>query len=184
MNFRRRTPAERAAEELARREDPYTVTNASRIYFLPNLMTAGNLFCGFMAIVQCIQARLAETATGRPWEQLFLSRVAFPAGMADTAYADPSTTGGLVGVDGVTTGASNDIQRATELARNQESLTAFLHRQALSLRLDDTDRAALRVQWVERRQKRRKRQRRVAREQLVVEDRCRLRRRRRPLRAF
>jgi CDP-diacylglycerol--serine O-phosphatidyltransferase len=65
MNFRRRTPAERAqraAEELARREDPYNVTNASRIYFLPNLMTAGNLFCGFMAIVNCIQARLAETA--------------------------------------------------------------------------------------------------------------------------
>lgn len=43
-------------------ENPYNVTQASRIYFLPNLMTAGNLFCGFMAIVQCIQARLAETA--------------------------------------------------------------------------------------------------------------------------
>jgi RNA polymerase sigma-54 factor len=40
----------------------------------------------------------------------------------------------------------NDGDRAdaTELARNQESLTAFLHRQALSLRLSDTDRAALR----------------------------------------
>jgi CDP-diacylglycerol---serine O-phosphatidyltransferase len=44
-------------------EDPYNVSQASRIYFLPNLMTAGNLFCGFMAIVQCIQARLAETTT-------------------------------------------------------------------------------------------------------------------------
>jgi CDP-diacylglycerol---serine O-phosphatidyltransferase len=43
-------------------EDPYNVSQASRIYFLPNLMTAGNLFCGFMAIVECIQARLAETA--------------------------------------------------------------------------------------------------------------------------
>jgi CDP-diacylglycerol--serine O-phosphatidyltransferase len=43
-------------------EDPYQVSQASRIYFLPNLMTAGNLFCGFMAIVQCIQARLAETS--------------------------------------------------------------------------------------------------------------------------
>ena len=54
MNFRRRSPAERAeraAAELARREDPYNVTQASRIYFLPNLMTAGNLFCGFLAIV-------------------------------------------------------------------------------------------------------------------------------------
>jgi CDP-diacylglycerol--serine O-phosphatidyltransferase len=67
MNFRRRTPAERAeraAAELARREDPYNVTQASRIYFLPNLMTAGNLFCGFMAIVNCIQARIAETSPG------------------------------------------------------------------------------------------------------------------------
>ncbi len=33
---------------------------------------------------------------------------------------------------------------ATELARSQESLTAFLHRQALGMRLADTDRAALR----------------------------------------
>ena len=29
------------ADDLERREDPYNVTNASRIYFLPNLMTAG-----------------------------------------------------------------------------------------------------------------------------------------------
>lgn len=43
-------------------QNPYHVTNASRIYFLPNLMTAGNLFCGFMAVINCIQARLAETA--------------------------------------------------------------------------------------------------------------------------
>lgn len=49
-------------DELAEREDPYNVKQASRIYFLPNLMTAGNLFCGFMAIISCIQARLAETA--------------------------------------------------------------------------------------------------------------------------
>lgn len=49
-------------QDLAHREDPYNVTQASRIYFLPNLMTAGNLFCGFMAVVSCIHARLAETA--------------------------------------------------------------------------------------------------------------------------
>jgi CDP-diacylglycerol--serine O-phosphatidyltransferase len=40
--------------------NPYHVTQASRIYFLPNLMTAGNLFCGFMSVVSCIQARIAE----------------------------------------------------------------------------------------------------------------------------
>lgn len=32
-------------------------SQASRIYLLPNLFTAGNLFCGFMAIMKCIQAR-------------------------------------------------------------------------------------------------------------------------------
>ena len=58
--------AERPDERgLAERADPYNVTQASRIYFLPNLMTAGNLFCGFMAVVNCIQARLAESLVHR-----------------------------------------------------------------------------------------------------------------------
>jgi CDP-diacylglycerol--serine O-phosphatidyltransferase len=61
MNFRLRRRPERT-DDLAAREDPYNVTQASRIYFLPNLMTAGNLFCGFVAVVNCIQARLAESS--------------------------------------------------------------------------------------------------------------------------
>jgi CDP-diacylglycerol--serine O-phosphatidyltransferase len=44
--------------------NPYHVAQASRIYFLPNLMTAGNLFCGFVAVIHCIQARIAETSGG------------------------------------------------------------------------------------------------------------------------
>jgi len=56
MNFRRSN-----SDDLEAREDPYNVSQASRIYFLPNLMTAGNLFCGFVAVIHCIQARLAET---------------------------------------------------------------------------------------------------------------------------
>lgn len=44
--------------DLSQRDNPYNVTQASRIYFLPNLMTAGNLFCGFAAVIKCIQARL------------------------------------------------------------------------------------------------------------------------------
>ncbi len=57
MNFRRPS----SSDDLDAREDPYNVIQASRIYFLPNLMTAGNLFCGFVAVIHCIQARLAET---------------------------------------------------------------------------------------------------------------------------
>ena len=37
-----------------------------------------------------------------------------------------------------------DTSDATELARSSQSLTEFLHRQALSMRLDEVDRAALR----------------------------------------
>ena len=48
--------------DLDQRNNPYNVTQASRIYFLPNLMTAGNLFCGFAAVIKCIQARLLTDA--------------------------------------------------------------------------------------------------------------------------
>ena len=48
--------------DLEQRDNPYNVTQASRIYFLPNLMTAGNLFCGFGAVIKCIQARLITDA--------------------------------------------------------------------------------------------------------------------------
>jgi CDP-diacylglycerol--serine O-phosphatidyltransferase len=40
-------------------EPPLNPADASRIYFLPNLMTAGNLFCGFVAVIMCIQAHYA-----------------------------------------------------------------------------------------------------------------------------
>ncbi len=50
-------------------DDRYTPANASRIYFLPNLMTAGNLFCGFVACIKCIQAHYyMRGATGIPPE--------------------------------------------------------------------------------------------------------------------
>jgi len=41
-------------------KDIFESTRASRIYLLPNLMTAGNLFCGFVAVIMCIQARSAS----------------------------------------------------------------------------------------------------------------------------
>jgi len=62
MIFPRRRPDAREDADLAAREDPYNEAQASRIYILPNLMTAGNLLCGFMAVVHCIHARLAATA--------------------------------------------------------------------------------------------------------------------------
>ncbi len=37
-----------------------------KIYLLPNLMTAGNLFCGFLAIIQIFQAMNPPDGTGGP----------------------------------------------------------------------------------------------------------------------
>jgi CDP-diacylglycerol---serine O-phosphatidyltransferase len=45
-------------------ENRYSAANASRIYFLPNLMTAGNLFCGFVACIKCIQAHYFMRGSG------------------------------------------------------------------------------------------------------------------------
>lgn len=45
------------------KNDIFESTRASRIYVLPNLMTAGNLFSGFVAVIKCIQAHIA-TQTG------------------------------------------------------------------------------------------------------------------------
>ena len=68
--------------DLEQRNNPYNVTQASRIYFLPNLMTAGNLFCGFVAVIKCIQARLitdgGEYAALHPnlnWSTLYTQAV-------------------------------------------------------------------------------------------------------------
>ena len=68
--------------DLEQRDNPYHVTQASRIFFLPNLMTAGNLFCGFVAVIKCIQARLitdvGEYASSHPqmtWIDLYTQAV-------------------------------------------------------------------------------------------------------------
>lgn len=47
------------------KQDIFESTRASRIYVLPNLMTAGNLFSGFVAVIKCIQAHVA-TLEGDP----------------------------------------------------------------------------------------------------------------------
>ncbi|HEX4342211.1 MAG TPA: CDP-diacylglycerol--serine O-phosphatidyltransferase [Verrucomicrobiae bacterium] len=37
---------------------------ALKIYFLPNLLTAGNLFCGFIALTKIVEANLSPDASG------------------------------------------------------------------------------------------------------------------------
>lgn len=56
---------------------PYkNIAEASRIYLLPNLFTAGNLFFGYLAIIHCIQARYSE-ADAATQHQLYIYAVWF-----------------------------------------------------------------------------------------------------------
>lgn len=48
---------------------------ASKIYFLPNSMTAFNLFCGFLAVIRCIQARFTSEELGKSPEELYSQAV-------------------------------------------------------------------------------------------------------------
>lgn len=56
-----------AKEQTAPADEPHAtppyrdVNEASRIYILPNLFTAGNLFFGFLAIIWCIRGRYVAT---------------------------------------------------------------------------------------------------------------------------
>ncbi len=55
-------PKQKNQEQPNRTALPYRdVSEASRIYILPNLFTAGNLFFGFLAIIWCIRGRYVAT---------------------------------------------------------------------------------------------------------------------------
>lgn len=54
--------------------------NSSKIYLLPNLMTAGNLFCGFMAVLQIIEGTLIQTAGDVGWEARYTTSLLFILG--------------------------------------------------------------------------------------------------------
>jgi len=53
--------------------------NEPRIYLLPNLMTAGNLFCGFAAVLRIIEASLLVAAE-KPAGTLYHEAIAFILG--------------------------------------------------------------------------------------------------------
>jgi len=50
--------------------NPEQDSNNARIYLLPNLMTAGNLFCGFAAVLNILDAVITQHAGGSPAENI------------------------------------------------------------------------------------------------------------------
>lgn len=60
-----------------------TEYDPARVYLLPNLMTAGNLFCGFMAVLYIFQGTITRTTEGGDptlWVQQYQSAVLFILG--------------------------------------------------------------------------------------------------------
>ena len=51
-----------------------------RVYLLPNLMTAGNLFCGFMATIQIIAGSLEQQAGSEAWIRHYETSLKFILG--------------------------------------------------------------------------------------------------------
>ena len=45
-------------------EPPAPAEVRPKIYFLPNLLTAGNLFCGFVALTKIVEANLTPNNDG------------------------------------------------------------------------------------------------------------------------
>ncbi len=48
-----------------------------KVYLLPNLMTAGNLFCGFMAVLQIIEGTLQQSSGDIGWEARYFTSLSF-----------------------------------------------------------------------------------------------------------
>jgi CDP-diacylglycerol--serine O-phosphatidyltransferase len=60
-----------------RRPTP-TIRTKLKIYFLPNLLTAGNLFCGFVALTKIVEADLTPTPTDYVnWMQIKFALASF-----------------------------------------------------------------------------------------------------------
>ena len=58
VKLREKSPGRRNTHRAARTEPGMNANEEPKIYLLPNLMTAGNLFCGFAAILRIIEAAL------------------------------------------------------------------------------------------------------------------------------
>ena len=93
------------------------------------------------------EAVSADTASAEGQNDAEISAVTEPTDWDGDGSMDAATEDGEWGGDGTPRSSGSgdgDAADASELARSQESLTHFLHRQALALRLSELDSAALR----------------------------------------
>ena len=88
-------------------------------YLLPSLMTAGNLFCGFMAVLQIIQGSLLQAEANIAWTQPYETSLLWILGAFIFDMLDAHGSDGWVGRhDGENCGAG---------VREGEAAVGFFH---------------------------------------------------------
>src|ERR1700761_8297704 len=54
---------------------PKTTGNPGKIFLLPNLMTAGNLIFGFLAVLKIIEGSFQRETGGEHWQHTYLTSI-------------------------------------------------------------------------------------------------------------
>src|SRR3984957_6549821 len=107
------TEAEKAAPEL-------------KIYFLPNLMTAGNLFCGFVALTKIVEAR-----GGRPGDAINYNDIKSALGFILLACIFDLLDGRLARMGGVESAFGREFDSLADVISFGAAPAFLIHRVVL-----------------------------------------------------
>src|ERR1017187_3099080 len=106
-----------------------------RIYFLPNLMTAGNLFCGFVALTKIVEAKIS--ADGKLDESAFLE-IKLALGFILLACIFDLLDGRLARMGGVESAFGREFDSLADLISFGAAPAFLVHRVVLRAVFKDT----------------------------------------------
>jgi CDP-diacylglycerol--serine O-phosphatidyltransferase len=99
-----------------------------KIYFLPNLMTAGNLFCGFVALTRIVEAKLGPD--GRP-DHAYFFNIKYALGCILLACIFDLLDGRLARMGGVESAFGREIDSLADLISFGAAPAFLVHRVVL-----------------------------------------------------
>src|SRR5271170_5794263 len=97
-----------------------------KIYFLPNLMTAGNLFCGFVALTKIVEAR-----GGRPGDVINYNDIKIALGFILLACIFDLLDGRLARMGGVESAFGREFDSLADLISFGAAPAFLVHRVVL-----------------------------------------------------
>ena len=99
-----------------------------KIYFLPNLMTAGNLFCGFVALTRIVEAKLGPD--GRP-DHIYFLHIKYALGYILLACIFDLLDGRLARMGGVESAFGREFDSLADLISFGAAPAFLVHRVVL-----------------------------------------------------